>query len=132
MNQEDATVAEIDDLLKPPSEEEVGQALMRFAAEVRRHYGDRVKGIYLFGSRARGDHTPESDADVAVVLDTGDWIEWVERRTLNGLAYDTRLDSGLAIQPWPFSTDQWAELGSGFTKFVAAARRHARPIGAAR
>jgi uncharacterized protein len=126
MNEQGASIAE---LLKPPSEQEVRQALSRFAAEVRRHYGDRVKGIYLFGSRARGDHAPESDADVAVVLENGDWIEWIERRALNAIAYETRLDSGLAIQPWPFSADEWADLGSGSTKFAVAARRHARPIG---
>ena len=35
---------------------------------VRAHYGDRVEAIVLFGSRARGDHGPESDYDVAVFL----------------------------------------------------------------
>jgi predicted nucleotidyltransferase len=129
MNGKNATIAEVDELLRPPSEQEVEQALMRFATEVRRHYGDRVKGIYLFGSRARGDHEPESDADVAIVLEAGDWIEWVERRALNAIAYEPRLDSGLAIQPWPFSADEWAGLDSGSTKFAVAARRHARPIG---
>lgn len=31
-------------------------------------FGDRVTGILLFGSRARGDHRPDSDWDVAVLL----------------------------------------------------------------
>jgi hypothetical protein len=34
--------------------------------------GDRdVLAIILFGSRARGEATPESDVDVCIVLDTG-------------------------------------------------------------
>lgn len=32
-------------------------------------YGDRLRGLYLFGSHARGAATPESDCDVLVVLD---------------------------------------------------------------
>lgn len=31
-------------------------------------YGERLKGLYLFGSYARGDAEPGSDIDVAVVL----------------------------------------------------------------
>lgn len=32
-------------------------------------YGDRLKGLYLFGSYARDDAEPGSDIDVAVVLE---------------------------------------------------------------
>ena len=60
-------------LLAPAEDAVVAKALRDFALEVRRAYGDRLKGLYLFGSRARGDHTAESDADVAVVLADGDW-----------------------------------------------------------
>ena len=31
-------------------------------------YGDRLKGLYLYGSYARGEAEPGSDIDVAVVL----------------------------------------------------------------
>lgn len=34
-----------------------------------RTYGERLKGVYLFGSRARGEGDPDSDVDVLVVLD---------------------------------------------------------------
>src|SRR4051794_6308558 len=109
MNQEAPTRAEIDELLKPPTEEEAIRAVERFAAEVRRHYGGRLKGIFLFGSRARQDHSPESDADVAIVLKDADWEEWVERHRLVRLAYRISMDTGLAIQPWPFSEQQWTQ-----------------------
>ena len=33
-----------------------------------RIYGDKMKAIYLYGSYARGQATPESDLDVLVVL----------------------------------------------------------------
>ncbi|WP_372638442.1 nucleotidyltransferase domain-containing protein [Cohnella sp.] len=30
---------------------------------------DQIKEVYLFGSRARGDHRPNSDIDLAIVAD---------------------------------------------------------------
>ena len=40
--------------------------------EVRQHletlYSDRLAGILLYGSQARGDATPESDIDILVTL----------------------------------------------------------------
>ena len=101
------TDAEIEELIRPPTDAEVAQALARFATEVERHYRDRLKGLYLFGSRARGDHTPESDADVAVILRDGDWVSSDEKRTLGDFAYDRLLDSGAMIQGWPVPESSW-------------------------
>ena len=115
----------IDELLRAPTRSEVETALAQFAVHVRAHYGGRLKGLYLFGSRARGDHRPDSDADVAVILEDGDWIGWEERRALNQLAYDPSLDSGLAIQAWPFSVEQWTHDGQ---RLIEAARREAIPM----
>ena len=32
-------------------------------------YGPRLRGVYLYGSAARGDMRPDSDIDIAIVLD---------------------------------------------------------------
>lgn len=32
-------------------------------------YGEGLKGLYLFGSRARGEAAPDSDVDILIVLD---------------------------------------------------------------
>jgi len=37
--------------------------------DFERIYGNRLRGIYLYGSAARDQLTPDSDIDIAVVLD---------------------------------------------------------------
>ena len=42
-------------------------------AEIRKHVnrlvGSRLKGLYVFGSKARGDYDAESDVDLAILVD---------------------------------------------------------------
>jgi len=62
-----------------------------------------VERLILFGSRARGQATPDSDYDVAVVV--GDLSDRRHvRRILSDLAYDHIL-SGLFIRPIPLPHD---------------------------
>jgi len=42
--------------------------LKRFRAALNTLYGDRIERVVLFGSRARGDASEDSDYDVAVFL----------------------------------------------------------------
>jgi predicted nucleotidyltransferase len=46
---------------------------LEIAAEARRNleniYGQRLRGVYLYGSAARDQLTPDSDIDIAVILD---------------------------------------------------------------
>jgi len=41
-------------------------------------YGDRLKGVYLYGSYARGDYRPGSDVDMMILLSDYEdyWKEW--------------------------------------------------------
>lgn len=104
-------------------------ALDAFVAGVRAHYGARLHGVLVFGSRARGDHTPASDVDVAIILADGDWEFWDERMRLVDQTLDALLDAGLLIQPWPFSKRSWLEpTRHSNPRLVAAARRDARPV----
>ena len=47
-------------------------ALETFRIRILNRFGGRLRGLVLFGSRARGDHRPDSDADVAVFLEAVD------------------------------------------------------------
>jgi predicted nucleotidyltransferase len=82
-------------------------ALTKFVAALREEYGQRLVAVVLFGSRARGDASADSDADVAVVLADGDWQAWRERRSLAALSYDILIETGLDIQPWAFTATEW-------------------------
>ncbi len=90
------------ELLDAPRDEAVRDALDRFANDVRGHYGRSLAGVYLYGSRARGEHGPGSDADIAVVL-SQDFDYWREADFLSDLAYDYLLDRRVLIDPRPLS-----------------------------
>lgn len=48
---------------------ELAPTLAELKAGLAALYGERLKGVYLFGSCARGEEDQESDVDVLVVLD---------------------------------------------------------------
>ena len=71
----------------------------RFAAELRRRFGDAVRDVRLFGSFARGDAHEDSDVDVAVVLER---VDWATQREVIDLATDLGLPNDLSISPTLF------------------------------
>ena len=114
-------------LLAAPDAATVDATLARYAALVADAYRDRLAGIYLFGSRARGSARPESDADVAVVLSVFEGSALSEKMRLVDLAFDALTEAGLMIQPWPFTKTEW-EARQGEERFAGllqAARRDA-------
>lgn len=48
---------------------EIYGKVVKFTSEARKHYGDLIKCVLIFGSIVRGDAKKTSDADVWVVLD---------------------------------------------------------------
>ena len=53
--------------------EQEQKAVERFAATLRERWGSEILEIHLFGSKARGDAGPESDVDLLIVTERGDW-----------------------------------------------------------
>jgi predicted nucleotidyltransferase len=94
--------------------------ISRVADEMRKLYGARLKGLYLFGSRARGDHRPDSDYDIAVVLDRID-NEWNETLLLADKAFDLLLDTGHFVSLKPMTHARMSE----WTGFASNLRRDA-------
>lgn len=119
----------LEELFRLPTDQEVSEALRRFAEIVRHEYGARLKGLYLFGSRARRDHHDESDADVAVIIEDGEWRFWDEKMRLVDLGHDMLVDFGLYIQPWPFAASAWTSPeGAPRRHLIEAAKRDAQPL----
>lgn len=94
------------DLLSPPGDSTVAAAAKRFAETARRRYAHALHGVYLFGSRARGDNSPFSDVDLAIVVDDSVDVAG-ETVPLSWEAYDLLLETGAEIQPWLFSLSDW-------------------------
>jgi predicted nucleotidyltransferase len=86
--------------LDPDTEGAIRMFLSRLPDNVR------VERAILYGSRARGEHRPDSDADLALILYEGGndgQILWM----LGGLAYDVFADTGIMIQPVPIAIEDW-------------------------
>lgn len=74
------------------------------------HYGERLAGLVLFGSAARGDAGRESDLDLLVLLKTP-MDHFQELRTISDLLYPVQLDSDRLISAKPAPADDF-ERGS--------------------
>ena len=76
-------------------------ALEELDRKLRERFGRKYLRLILFGSRARGDGNPDSDADVAVVMRGHIENRWSLRRLMIRDTYPILLETGLYIQAWP-------------------------------
>ena len=52
--------------------EQIRNLLVRLRERLQEIYGTRLRGLYLYGSFARGEQDDESDVDIVIVLDRVD------------------------------------------------------------
>jgi predicted nucleotidyltransferase len=75
--------------------------LSRFCAALAEVYGNRLERTVLYGSRARGDHRPDSDYDIAVFIrDGGSFYD--ESGRLAAITTDILEETGAVISATPF------------------------------
>jgi len=75
--------------------------LARLRAALAATYGERLERAVLYGSRARGDHRPDSDYDIAVFIkDPGTFT--AESAHLAEVSTDILFDTGVVISATPF------------------------------
>ena len=79
----------------------VDPVLARFRKSLADIYGERLARVVLFGSRARGEATPDSDYDVAVFL-TDFQDRWREVDRLVPVVTDILYDEGAFIHATPY------------------------------
>jgi antitoxin ChpS len=78
-------------------------ALAELDRKLHARFGRRYCRLILFGSRARGDNRPDSDADVAVVMHEHITHRWALKRAIIQETYPILLETGLYIQAWPLA-----------------------------
>ncbi len=86
-------------------DDDTANAARAFIAKVSKQYD--LAGAILFGSRARRNHRPDSDADIAVLLhgQRGRFLD--TKLAMADIAYDVLLETGVLIQPLPVWEDEW-------------------------
>lgn len=85
---------------------EVATTLARCRKALVEHYGQRLAGLVLYGSTARGTAWRESDLDLLVLLH-GDFDYFAELRTLTAVLYPVQLESDRLISARPASLTEF-------------------------
>lgn len=111
----------------PALAQEARATLRAFAAAAATALPGVVHGIVLFGSRARGTARPDSDWDVAVVVDDAAARDPQVAEALSDVAYEFIL-RGWWIDPIPLALDDLLPGAEARADFVGdAARRGVLP-----
>jgi predicted nucleotidyltransferase len=96
------------------------QAVSDFVDRLRQYHPKRVLQTILFGSKARGDSTPESDIDILIIVDDEDWRF---SHAISDLAADVSLEYDVLIGPRVIGRERWERMTrrrSGLYRAVAA------------
>ena len=59
-------------------------------------FGDEIKDVVLFGSRAKGISTINSDYDILIILSKKDY-NWKYKYKINEVIYDIELENDIII-----------------------------------
>lgn len=81
------------------------EAVRRFVGLLSDRYEPEAAIVY--GSRARGTHRPDSDADVAVLLRGAHQPFLAAKLDMADIAFDVMLETGILISPLPVWLDEW-------------------------
>jgi predicted nucleotidyltransferase len=87
--------------------------LKEFKRDLSQRYGDKVFGVICYGSQARGEAHPESDIDVALILE-GEVQPSREIDRLIDLLADYNLRYGVLISLLPVDRKTWEQSEGPF------------------
>ena len=81
------------------------EAVRLFLSLIANQYD--MAGVIVYGSRARGTHSSDSDADVAVLMNGERQSVLPTTLAMADVAYDVLLETGINISPLPVWMDEW-------------------------
>lgn len=81
------------------------RAVRAFVVKVAGQYD--LAGAILFGSRARRNFHPESDADIAVLLHGAPGHRVDAALKMADIAFDVMLETGVLVEAIPLWEDEW-------------------------
>ena len=84
-----------------------GVAIVEFVHLLEERFGNLISSVALFGSKARGESTPDSDLDVLVVVDSEDWRI---HKQIRYLAADIGLKYNVDLSPRVWSGAHHVEM----------------------
>ena len=90
--------------------------LKEFKKKVMKQFSDAE--LILYGSRARGDASPESDMDILVILN--DLLQESDCEYVSHCAWETGYKEGIVIVPITVSRQEW-ENGAFSSSLLAMA-----------
>ena len=103
--------------------DEVRKILHELKRGLKEIYGDRLRGLYVYGSYARREARPGSDLDVLVVLDEVE-STWEEIKRTGQLVSEISLANDVSVSRIFLSESAWL---TGDTPFTWNMREEAVP-----
>jgi predicted nucleotidyltransferase len=101
------------------------KAVDEFTQSVKAAFGDSIKRLLIYGSKARGNFHKESDIDILVLLEQEDYQA---RNQISDIAFDLLLKYGVLISPRVINTIEYAKLCRWQTAFIRNVDKDGVPI----
>jgi len=96
-----------------------------FVSELKNSFGEKILGVYLFGSRAKGQATPESDIDILVVYSGINEGELLEKAS--DISFNHVLKGGRLIETVAMSREEF-EQALGSSPFLWEVLKFGKPV----
>ena len=106
-------------------EEKKREALKKFVAMLEERLGDKIWGIYLFGSLAKGTVTEESDIDILIVY--SDFEERSLLEVVSEIGFRIMMETGELIEAIPMLKEEY-ESSLGRSPFLWEVLQFGTPI----
>ncbi len=89
-----------------------------FVGRLKKYFGVHLQKIILFGSRARGDHSKDSDYDLVLIFDR---VTSQDKEFINDLEGEMLYEYSVVFSAFPFTNEDLA--GKRFEPFIMNAQR---------